>query len=89
MQESINPEMILRALLRPMDGGIMNIGPPTPGTQDAAELWKSPVINDPTTFSKIIENRLPGSTQNMWDMYQNNKQLPQHAVNAMLKEHYK
>ena len=74
------------------DRGIMNVSAPTPGTPDAGELWQpsralNHVIKDPIGFSKNIENNLPGSTDAVWDAYQENKRLPIDGILKMIKEH--
>lgn len=83
-------QALLNSAKNPLsDRGIMNVNMPTPGTPDAGELWKSPVVNNPIAFSKAAEREFPGSTANVWKMYQEDRRLPIDGVLKMIRDHSK
>ena len=95
MIENIDPKLILQALGNSLkDGGIGMLNAPKPGTSDAGALWQPenspyPLIKNPLDFSKRIEQGVPGSTEKMWEMYQEHKKLPMDPIIKLLKEYYK
>jgi len=93
--ENIDPKLILQSISNSLkDGGINMLNAPKPGTPEAGSLWQPenspyPLIKNPLDFSKKIEQGVPGSTEKMWEMYQEHKKLPIDPVMKMIREHFK
>jgi len=88
MNESIDPRMLLQALLKPMDGGLKNVGAPQAGSPDAGSMLdtimgKGAVAN-PMKFSTGLEQVEPGANNKIWDEYVGTKKLPIDALIRMM-----
>lgn len=95
MIEGLDPKLILQSIGNGLrDGGMGMLKSPKPGTPDAGSLWQPenspyPLIKNPVDFSKRIEQTTPGSTEKMWEMYQDHKKIPMDPIIQLLKEYYK
>jgi len=88
MQESIDPKLILEALLKPMDGGLKNISSPKPGSEEAGDMWNQVLPyrmpKNPAQFSAGMEQAQPGSNEQIWNNYVEERKMPIDAIIKMI-----